>query len=369
MTGPGVPQTLAPARGDGDSPGWRARWSAGLERRARWEFWPAWLLYLPMMPYAAYLAARYGLTTPTLVNPALPLGGIVGESKSAILGLLPPGAAAPFALIEPGDATQRAAQVESARASGSWGWPVVLKPDVGERGEGVAVVHTPSDVAAYLERHPEPIVAQRYHPGPFEAGVFYARFPGAARGRIISITLKRFAVITGDGVSTLAQLVWRHPRYRLQAGIYLANLGPRASSVPAPGERVRLGVLGNHCRGALFLDGHAHATPALLDAIDAIGRATPGFQFGRFDLRYEREDDLAAGRHLTVIELNGLLSESTHMYDPAMPFWEGQRVIRAQWKLACEIGAAQRRLGHKPPPIARVWATVRDHVRRDQAGG
>ena len=51
------------------------------------EFWPTRLFYIPVALHIAYLGLRYGgLTLPTVANPNFPLGGLVGESKSEILG-------------------------------------------------------------------------------------------------------------------------------------------------------------------------------------------------------------------------------------------------------------------------------------------
>jgi len=310
----------------------------------RWEFWPAWAIYLPLAPYIGWLAMRHGgLSVCTHANPGIPRGGIVGESKWDILRMLPPESIVPTALIAPGPIGRRAAAVELAVGEGGWSWPIVLKPDVGERGTGVRLVATPTEARAYLLSMPRAVLAQRFHPGPFEAGVFYVRLPGEARGRIFSITDKRFASVEGDGRSTVRALIWGHERYRMQAGAYLAHLAERADEVPASGEVVRIGFAGNHCRGAMFLDGAGLVTPALTVAFDAIAVRTPGFYFGRFDVRYGNEAEFRAGRGFEIVELNGLLSESTNIYDPRTGYWEAQRVLRAQWRLAFEIGARNAR--------------------------
>ncbi len=68
----------------------RARLWARLSRLWRWEFWPSWLFYLPVLPWLAYLSLRYRrFTTWTAANPGIPAGGVVGESKYAILTQLP----------------------------------------------------------------------------------------------------------------------------------------------------------------------------------------------------------------------------------------------------------------------------------------
>ena len=320
----------------------RLRALARFARLTRWEFWPSWAVYLPLMPYILWLALRHrGLGVCTHANPAIPFGGIVGESKWAILQLLPQRWVVPTAYLPPAPPRRRAETLERIVRERGWAWPIILKPDVGQRGAGVRRIASPDAARAYFQEQPMggAVLAQQLHPGPFEAGVFFYRLPGETRGRILSITDKRFPVVRGDGRSTVRTLVWRHPRYRAQAEVLLEQLGARAETVPAEGEAVAIGHIGNHCRGTMFLDGAHLITPALEAAVSAIASEAHGFFFGRFDVRYSDPAEFAAGRGFQVVELNGLSSESTNMYDPGHGYWQGQRILRSQWRIAYRIGA------------------------------
>ncbi len=91
--------------------------------------------------------------------------------------------------------------------------PFILKPDFGQRGNGVKLIRSMREALAYLEQVTAPVIVQRYAPGPNEAGIFYYRFPNESRGRIFAITDKIFPSITGDGVQTIAELIAsRRPR-------------------------------------------------------------------------------------------------------------------------------------------------------------
>src|SRR5207247_1058631 len=58
-------------------------------RWTHWEFWPAWLFYVPVALYYFWLAVRFrSLSLPTASNPGMATGGIVGESKFEILDQL-----------------------------------------------------------------------------------------------------------------------------------------------------------------------------------------------------------------------------------------------------------------------------------------
>lgn len=364
-----------PAISDAHIGGWeliRYKLGARLSRLLRWEFWPAWAIYLPLIPYVAYLALRYrGITTCTLANPSIPLGGLVGESKWDILKLLPQGAIVPTTLIEPAPLADRVAALEAIIRDQRWTWPIILKPDVGERGTGVSLIQDRDEAYLYLQHQPAAVLAQSYHPGPYEAGVFYVRMPGESAGQIFSITDKRFPAVTGDGHSSIRTLIWRHPRYRVQAAVLLGRLANEADRTPAEGERVKLGFMGNHCRGSMFLDGAALITPELTAAINAIATNTPGFYFGRFDIRYSSVEAFKAGRDFRIVELNGLLSESTNIYDPSMGFFQAQVILRRQWRWAYRIGHAIRKYDPKPPALTDVLAVCRMHTqgRRQRVSG
>ena len=348
----------------------RYKLAAHISRLLRWEFWPAWAIYSPLVPYLAYLALRYrGITTCTLANPGIPLGGLVGESKWNILKLLPQNVIVPTTLIEPAPLAQRVTALKTIVRSQRWSWPIILKPDVGERGTGVTLIRNEHEARIYLRLQPAAVLAQSYHPGPYEAGVFYVRMPGESAGRIFSLTNKRFPAVTGDGRSSIRTLIWRHPRYRVQASVFLNRLANEADRIPTAGERVQLGFMGNHCRGSMFLDGTDFITPELTAAIDAIAHRTPGFYFGRFDIRYSNLEVFKAGRDFRIVELNGLLSESTNIYDPAMGFWLAQAILRRQWHWAYRIGEAIRNQGAKQPGLTEVLAECHSHIqgRRQRA--
>ena len=126
--------------------------------------------------------------------------------------------------------------------------------------------------------------------------------------------------------------------------------------------------VGTHCRGALFLDGHRFATPELASAIDRISKGFDGFYFGRYDLRAPSEEALKSGRELKVLELNGVTSEATHIYDPGFGLFDAYRVLFEQWRLAFEIGAANRDRGVSPAALGTLIASVRRWLRPGAVG-
>lgn len=352
---------------------------AGLQRLWRYEFWPTWALYLPVLPVILWHALRRGPMSFTCINPGIEnAGGWVGESKSLILRNLldrskgdaawEDARVAPFLHVPEGpDPDVRAGIViDAVRTNPSLaGYPVVLKPDAGQRGHALKVAKSDDDVRAYFHEMTRPAVVQKCIDLPNEAGVFWARKVPAADqrtddtpGEIISITRKTFPIIEGDGVRALDHLIWDHKRFQMQAPVFLARLGKDAERIPARGETVKLGFSGNHCQGTMFTDGADLITPELSQAIEQLCQRYRDNQgrrldFGRFDLRFTSEPDLKRGEGFTIIELNGSSSESTNLYDPSRNLWWALGVLARQWSRLYTLGAARRREGIKPTgPIA-----------------
>lgn len=320
-------------------------------RLSRWEFWPAWAVYAPVLCYLLGLAVRYrSLTAFTAANPAIPAAGFIGESKIDILRGLGPAWVARSLFLE--GALPAAVKIERAEAflsSLARQFPIVVKPDRGQRGWGVIVARTREALHARLAHTHVDTIVQEYVPG-LEFGVFYVRQPCDAHGLILSITEKRLPSVTGDGRRTLEQLVLDDADTIGMARCHLRQHAERLQEVPAHSQVVLLGDCGSHCRGARFYDAGALLTPALEEAIDQIAGRFDGFYFGRFDLRVPSREALRRGEGITVLELNGVTSEATHIYDPAVTLVEAYRALFEQWRLAFEIGAQNAARG------ARVWS-------------
>jgi len=198
--------------------------------------------------------------------------------------------------------------------------------------------------------------------------VFYYRIPGEERGRIFSITDKVFPVVVGDGRSTLAELIWSHPRYRMQGAVFLTRHAAVAARVLGSGEVLALGFAGNHCQGTLFRDETHLVTPELEAAFDATAKHFDGFFVGRFDVREADETEFRAGRGFAIVELNGATGESTNLYDPSWPLWCAYRTLFRQWALLFRTGAANRARGHRPATVRELFGLLRAHDRESVGG-
>jgi hypothetical protein len=323
------------------------------------EFLPSLITYGPVVVQWIALGLRYGdLSLPTAANPSITTGGLCGESKIAILDLVGPAMRhwiAPYTGLTTGVDDMRRAQ--AALSAAGLSLPLVIKPDIGCNGTGVRLARDEAALHAALAAFPRgvPLVLQALVEHEGEAGLFYVRHPDETEGRITSLTLKHAPMVTGDGRRTLRALIQADPRHQKLQTLYLAQLATRLESVPAEGERVRLVFAGNHCKGSIFRNGAAEITPALTARIDTLAKSLPDFHFGRIDLRYRNLRALRHGEDFSVIEINGVGSEATHIWDPDTSLRE---IFAAQFRHygeAFAIGRAMRRRGAKPSGVRAMW--------------
>lgn len=345
----------------------RRIWAVRIGKLTRWEFWPGWAFYTPPFIFYMVQALKHrSLTLPTLANPGIENGGFVGESKASILRMIEETGtpySLPYALIPSGD---EAGEEERLRHLTRWmedasqTWPVILKPDLGQRGMGVRLVKSRDEARQYLLSNSSPVICQEPAKGQREAGIFYIRHPEQETGFIFAVTEKAFPVLTGNGTDSLRELIWKDERARFQHKVFFHRFADRLESVPADGEVIPLVFAGNHAQGSLFLNGNSWITDQLTRSVDELSQKIPGFYFGRYDIRFDSVEDLKLGQNFQIIELNGVSSEATNIYDPGGTLRNAWSTIFDQWTHAFRIGAYFRSHGMKPVPLAEWMKYYRD---------
>ncbi|MBS1050887.1 ATP-grasp domain-containing protein [Gluconobacter japonicus] len=315
------------------------------------EFWPGSIFYTPIVLYWIAMGLKYrDLSIPTAANPRIETGGLCGESKSSILDMAGPvakGAIAPYAVFESGPGSMERAL--TAMEQSGLSFPVVVKPDIGCNGTGVKLVHTHEQMVDVLPQFPDDValMVQELIDYPVEAGLFYIRHPDQPQGRITSVTYKEAPVLTGDGHSTIQELIMRDPRMSQVPQLYLPRLAGREKTVLAEGEQLPLVFAGNHCKGSVFRDGRADTTPELTARLDAIMKDVPDFYFGRVDVKVPSVEALQRGEDLRIIEINGVGSEAIHIWDRRTTLWEAYRAQFSHYRQTFLIGAANKARGWK----------------------
>ncbi len=338
-----------------------------------YEFWPTKLFYITISINWILLSLRHGSPTlPTIANPLFPVGGLVGESKEAVLsnvGGQSRDIVARFtALTRNGDETALDAQCDRAEAlmeENDLAYPVIVKPDVGCRGVGVQIVRHRSELRTYLQTFPinGRVMIQELVPHEGEAGVFYIRLPGEKKGFIFSLTLKYFPFVIGDGKTTLRKLIENDRRAGLIKHIYLKRHEVHLDDIVPKDQNFRLAFTGSHSRGTIFRNGNAYITEAMREAFDRIADDIPEFYLGRFDVRFSDYRELQRGVGFKIVEINGAGGEATHIWDRNTPISDAYRTLFKQYAYLFEIGARNRQRGFKPSSLLDMWRAYKHEKR------
>ncbi len=293
-----------------------------------WEYWPFGIIHAPLFIYWLWLSLKArSLTFFSASNPGILMGGMFGESKYEVMERVPT-LIKPITLRMEVPTTPEKVIEEIVRHGLTF--PVIFKPDLGERGWRVKKISCAEDIATYLKLINMPFLVQEYVSLPLEFGVFYVRYPSEPSGRVVSIVGKEMLTVTGDGHSSLSQLILQNDRAKLQWEVLSEGYRHRLDEVLPVGERLELVSIGNHCLGTKFLNANHLINDKLSASFDAISRQIDGFYFGRFDLRTASIADLEEGR-VMVMELNGCGAEPAHIYDPGFSLLKAIRVLFRHW--------------------------------------
>ena len=349
----------------------------GIPSKSFFEFWPPVIFYAPVAVYYFWLAIRFkGLMLPTAANPYIYSGGMLMESKNQIMSLVPENKRhliPRWTVIDlPADANaphETCRLVAEAMKAGAVSFPMVVKPDAGQRGLGVRSVSDFDEMKAYLIdcRPGARLILQERVPYDEEMGLFYCRRPGESQGEIFSITLKCFPAVMGDGTSTLKELILNHPRAWVKQRLFFSRHHRNLDTVIPKGQRYPLVFAGSHAQGAVFLNGDRLVTPEMVGAIHDFASSLPEFYFGRFDVRCRSWDSLRQGRDFSIVEINGASAEATSVWDPRTRLIDAYKTLFQQFRILFETGAANRDRGFRPmPPLVLVkdFLKYRRHSRQ-----
>ncbi len=101
--------------------------------------------------------------------------------------------------------------------------------------------------------------------------------------------------------------------------------------------------------------------------MDAMSKTFDGFFFGRYDIRVPSKEHLKNGRNLRVVELNGVTSEATHIYDRKNSLFTAYKTLFKQWQLAFEVGDQNRDRGTEPVTLSTLAREISRYRRARRA--
>ena len=326
------------------------------------EFWPTWLIYLPVAFQWILLAIRYrSLTLPLIANPELTVSGMVGVPKSELMAQATDECAEAILDWKVHTVTDQSISEQTEQwlvslAEIDITFPFVCKPDIGCRGSGVKLIDDREQLEAVMNVYPigATLMGQKLANWEPEVGIFFVKTPGESDGKIMSMTFKYTPYVIGDGKSTLAQLVEQDPRASQLIPIYKERHLENWQDIIADNQSYRLVFSASHCRGAVFRDACEHITVSLTSKINSIMCGLPEFYYGRLDVKFSNIEDLKHGNNLQIIEINGASAESIQIWDKDATLGSAIKTLLWQYRTLFTIGAINRKRGYKTPTVGHI---------------
>jgi hypothetical protein len=287
--------------------------------------------------------------------------GFEGETKEEMFQQLPPQFCPVSIYIHPSETLE---QVLNKMSAAGLSFPVAAKPDVGTKGLLFRKIENEVQLEQYHSLLPFTYVIQEMIAWPLELSIFYVRYPGEEKGKITGLIAKEYLHVKGDGRSSLCKLIEQHPKAYMMAEEQKHKHKEQLDDVISENETYFLNELGNHNRGARFLNLYDKIDDKLLQVIDKISLYSKHFYYGRYDIKTTSLEDLKEGKNISILEFNGVGSEPNHIYDIDLTYIEAIRVIVKHWKYMYEIGRINYKKGIQYIPFRKGIQMLRDSLKR-----
>jgi hypothetical protein len=301
------------------------------------------LIYSPLgflwLYYAIKARAFWFFST---VNPTLEFSGFEGESKKEMYPQLPKEYYPATLYITAHENVEQL--IKNISASGI-GYPFIVKPQIGMQGMLFRKIENEEQLFHYHNYIQVDYIVQQFVGLPMEFSVFHIRYPGHIKGKITGFILKNYLAVTGNGDSTLIQLIKDDARAQLREEEMRHKHAHHLNEIIPAGEKYYLSIAGNHNRGARFINLHKEIDHRLCDVFDKISNEAGQFYFGRYDLKCTSVNDLKEGRNISILEFNGTGAEPNHIYDCGMSYWSALKTIANHWQDLYQIGKINYKKG------------------------
>lgn len=313
-----------------------------IHKLTNWEYWPYQVVYFPIyFQYLFYAAKTRSFFYFNASNPTIKNGGFFMESKKEIYDLIPHGYYPKTILISSGENLKTVVKKINNECIQ---FPFIAKPDIGLRGTAVKKIHNKKELEGYLQKAKFNILIQDLIPYENEIGLFYVKLPDQP-GKITGIVSKEFMIITGNGKNTIRELLHQEKRYLLQLKTLEKEYKNKLDLVLNLNESINLVPYGNHCRGTKFIDASHEINTKMVTSFNTICNQIEGFYYGRMDIMFKNFTDLAEGKNFQIVEINGAISEPTHMYDPKHSLLFGWRELMRHFHYLYLISKSNRTNG------------------------
>lgn len=326
-----------------------------LKKITHYEYWPYWIFYLPMVPIWFWYSIKSGnLLYFTAVNPSMKFGGFFNYSKFKMQMMLDEKHRPKHHFIP---------QKNRDDIQIPFNFPFIAKPDIGERGDRVQLILNQSEWNYYLNNNLDNILLQEYIPGCIEFGIFFAKLPTEKKGKILSITGKKFLSYKGDGKKSLREFIESDARAYFNKSYLYMKFHDEQDLILPKDQVLVLEEIGNHSRGTYFCDATHLITPQLENAVNLILKDCKGFDYGRIDVKSTSVDDFNKG-NFKILEFNGANSEAGHIYDNQYSLIRAYQEVIRHLKVQMQIAKFNMKNGVKPAKLSNFILELKDYLFR-----
>ena len=325
-----------------------------------WEAWHWFAKYIVISPawVLCILRAR-SLWFFTPANPSIQFGGYVGEKKTDIYAQVPPGTTPATIIVEPSYSLHDVLlQMQEANLA----FPVAVKPQSGLMGFMFRRIEDQVQLRQYHQVMTATYILQEFIEYPLEVSVFYYRFPGQMKGTITGFVRKDCMSVTGDGHSTLRQLISGYERAQFRQEEMRAKHLHNLDLVIPHGEQYILSHALNLSRGGKLVSLESEKDDRLRRVFDDLSHYS-GFYYGRYDIRCNTIGELKEGKCFSILEFNAAGAEPHHVYGNGYTLWQSCRILVKHWSILSEIARHNHRLGIPYWSLAEGWRFLSKSVR------
>jgi hypothetical protein len=296
----------------------------------------------------------------TAVNPGIVNGGAFLVPKDEIYNKFPD-SIVPKTLVV--NASFQRSDIMDWMKDEQVSFPLLLKPNHGLRGIGLSIVKNETALYEFLNNKTSEYLIQEFIEFKNELGIFFTKDPKTRTVKVTSIVKKAFMQLIGDGIQTIEELIRKNSRYAMQLESIKMHNDYDWSRVLSQGEVLDFDRIGNHSRGAVFLDGQDMITPGLTEVVSSMLSYTEEVYYGRIDIKYLSDEALSNGEHYRIIELNGAFSEPAHIYDPAHSIFYAWKVIIQHFSYVFNISKVLIDQGVRPLTFIKGVQLLSEHFK------
>lgn len=334
------------------------KFKKALYKLTHWETWNYLAKYIPIMPvWIWYCIRARSLWFFTPSNPTINFGGFEGEGKKEMYSQLPPDSFPKTIYIQP---ESNIDEVKSAVLSNNFTYPFAVKPNVGMMGYMFRKISNENELLRYHKQMPVEYIIQDFVDFPIEVSVFYYRFPNQTKGYITGFLKKEFLQVTGDGKSTLGQLIEAYPSVQFRLPEMRSKHADKLKVVIQKDKIYFLSFALNLSRGGKLVSLAHQKDDVLLQQFDKISNYTRHFFYGRYDIKCASVEDLKAGKNFSILEYNGCGAEPHHIYGNGNSLMQAYKIVLQHWKVLYRISRYNHHNGSPTWSFKRGWQFLKE---------